>query len=138
MRDPNWQHLDPNKYHGTIKDVTITWEEKVKKRIVGNPDYAEVWLETIKALTENFLYRCAVRLERTHVKIMYVTYEIHLLLAKLFFQIKAYTNFSGGPHRSTKDAETGKVTPDDNHVTGLLKKGENEGEGKVNVSGQQR
>jgi hypothetical protein len=120
MPNANWQHLDPNKYHGEIKGVTIKWKRKAKKTICENPDYAEVLLETIKAVTDNFLYRCAVRLERTHVAIMYVTYEIYVLLAKRFFQIKAYTNFNGGPHRFSKDVETGKVTPDDNHVTGYL------------------
>lgn len=69
-------------YHGTIKDIEIKWNEKAKEGIFDNPDHVNVSLETIKAVTENFLYWWAVRLKRTQVIIMFVTYETHLLVAK--------------------------------------------------------
>lgn len=74
---PSWYCLG-NDYKGTIENtraqpkkvVHIVWEDKAIERISKYVKYHPVSLETIKALTEHFLYQGAIQLGYSHVKIM--------------------------------------------------------------------
>ena len=56
-------HLSSDSYDGQIGGIRVRWQESAVSKLVDLASESGVSLETIKALTEYFVYNCASRLE---------------------------------------------------------------------------
>lgn len=72
MTTPNWYCLRRDVYEGEIDGITLVWGDSSKRRIKENARNLDVTLETVKAVTEHFIFLCAQRLHRGKAVILYV------------------------------------------------------------------
>lgn len=69
MEFPN--HLAAHSYEGKIGGIEVSWHPNAQTRLQNQADLRIVEMPALKAATEHLAHRCAERLGKTEVRIMY-------------------------------------------------------------------